>query len=106
MNVLVVYDSKTGHTEQMANAIAKGAHNAGAQTKVKRAENATDTDLLEADGVILGSPTYFGQVSSKMKHFIDDSISVHTKLSGKVGAAFTSSGGNASGAETTLMESM
>ncbi len=51
----------------------------------------------------MGSPTYFGQMSGRLKHLIDDSIQAHTKLAGKVGAAFTSSGGTATGAETTLL---
>ncbi len=103
MKILIVYDSKTGNIERMANAVAKGAQNAGAEVAVKRAENIKLQDFLDADGIIMGSPTYFGQMSAKLKHIIDDSIEVHTRLTGKVGAAFTSSGGLASGAETTLL---
>ena len=102
--ILVVYDSKSGNTEAMALAVAKGAEKAGkVEAIVKKAEQATNSDLLAADGIILGSPTYFGQMSSKLKNLIDESVAVHTKLTGKVGAAFTSSGGTASGAETTLL---
>ncbi len=103
MRILVVYDSKTGHTEKMAQAVAKGAENAGAEVVLKRAENFKLQDLSDADGIIMGSPTYFGQMSSKLKRIIDESIKLHTQLTGKVGAAFTSSGGTASGAETTLL---
>jgi NAD(P)H dehydrogenase (quinone) len=105
MNILVAYDSKTGNTEKMAKAIAKGVQEKDESVKVsvKRAELVSNSDLLNADGIILGSPTYFGQMSSKLKHLFDDSIQVHGQLSGKVGAAFTSSGGTASGAETTLL---
>jgi NAD(P)H dehydrogenase (quinone) len=42
-------------------------------------------------------------MSSKLKALIDESIKVHKKLTGKVGAAFTNSGGIASGGETTLL---
>jgi NAD(P)H dehydrogenase (quinone) len=42
-------------------------------------------------------------MSGKLKAFIDDSVKIHGKLEGKVGAAFTSSGGTATGAETTLL---
>jgi NAD(P)H dehydrogenase (quinone) len=42
-------------------------------------------------------------MSGKLKTLIDQSVKIHGKLDGKVGAAFTSSGGNASGAETTLL---
>jgi NAD(P)H dehydrogenase (quinone) len=86
LKVLVVYDSKTGNTKKMALAVAEGA-------KVSDVEVA----------IIMGSPTYFGQMSAKIKALIDESIKVHKKLSGKIGAAFTSSGGTASGAETTLL---
>ena len=103
MKILVVYDSKGGNTQKMAQAIAKGAEDAGAQVLLKLAEKATMEDLQSSDGIIMGSPTYFGQMSSKLKHLIDDSITLHMRMTGKVGAAFTSSGGTASGAETTLL---
>jgi len=41
-------------------------------------------------------------MSAKLKALIDKSIEIHEKLEGKVGAAFTSAGGTATGAETTL----
>jgi len=101
---LVVYDSKSGNTETMALAVAKGAEQAGdLEVTVKRAEETKNSDLLAADGIIMGSPTYFGQMSAKLKALIDESVKVHEQLTGKVGGAFTSSGGTASGAETTLL---
>jgi len=42
-------------------------------------------------------------MSAKLKALIDESVEIHGKLEGKVGAAFTSSGGTATGAETTLL---
>ena len=102
--ILVVYDSKTGNTETMALAVAKGAEKAGdIEVTVKKAEETKNSDLLAADGIIMGSPTYFGQMSAKLKALIDQSIEVHKDLTGKVGGAFTSSGGTASGGETTLL---
>jgi NAD(P)H dehydrogenase (quinone) len=103
MKILVVYDSKTGHTEKMALSVARGAEAEGAKVIVKRAEAVKMQELLDADGIVMGSPTYFGQMSSRLKHIIDDSIELHTRMTGKVGAAFTNSGGTASGAETTLL---
>jgi NAD(P)H dehydrogenase (quinone) len=103
VKILVIYDSKGGNTEKMAKSVAEGAEEAGAQVIIKRAEKTTNQDFLDADGIIMGSPTYFGEMSSRLKHIIDDSIDVHTQLTGKVGAAFTNSGGIASGAETTLL---
>jgi NAD(P)H dehydrogenase (quinone) len=102
--ILVIFDSKTGNTENMALAVAKGAEMAGdLEVTVKRAEETKNSDLLAADGIIMGSPTYFGQMSAKLKALIDESVKVHKKLTGKVGGAFTSSGGTASGGETTLL---
>jgi NAD(P)H dehydrogenase (quinone) len=103
MKILIVYDSKTGNTEKMASAIAKGAEKMGAEATVKRVEQTKLEDLQRADGIIMGSPTYFGQMSAKLKALIDESVKIHEKLTGKVGAAFTSAGGTATGAETTLL---
>jgi NAD(P)H dehydrogenase (quinone) len=101
---LVVYDSKTGNTEKMAFAVAEGTKQVkNVEVNVKRAEQTSLDDLLEADGIIMGSPTYFGQMSAKLKALIDESLKIHGRLEGKVGAAFTSSGGTATGAETTLL---
>ncbi len=104
VKVLVVYDSKTGNTEKMALAVAKGAEQASdVEVTVKKAGQTSLDDLLAADAIVMGSPTYFGQMSAKLKALIDESVKVHKKLAGKVGAAFTNSGGTASGAETTLL---
>jgi NAD(P)H dehydrogenase (quinone) len=101
--ILVVYDSKTGNTETMALSVAKGAEEAGVEVTVKKAERAKPNDFLEADGIIMGSPVYFGLMSAKLKQAIDETVIHQKKLTGKVGAAFASSGGTASGAETTLL---
>jgi NAD(P)H dehydrogenase (quinone) len=104
VKVLIVYDSRTGNTEKMALAVADGAKQvADAKVTVKPVDRAKNSDLLEADAVILGSPTYYGDMSGKMKEFIDGSVKIHGKLEGKVGGAFTSSGDTACGAETTIL---
>lgn len=102
--ILVVYDSKTGNTEKMAFAVAEGAKQVGGvEVIVKKVDQTSLEDLVDADGIIMGSPTYFGQMSSKLKMLIDESVKIHEELEGKVGAAFTSSGKTATGAETTLL---
>jgi len=70
---------------------------------VKKADETELEDLLKADAIIVGSPTYYGQMSSKIKALFDKSVEVHGELEGKVGAAFTSSDGTATGAETTIL---
>ena len=102
--ILIVYDSKTGNTETMALAVSKGAEQiSDIEVTVKKAEQTKLDDLLAADAIIMGSPTYYGQMSAKLKALIDESVKIHRKLAGKVGAAFTSSGGTTTGAETTLI---
>jgi len=104
VKILIVYDSKTGNTERMAYAVAEGAKQVeGVEVAVKRVEDAKLEDLLDADGIIIGSPTRYGQMSAKIKDLIERTIEIHGKLEGKVGAAFTSSGGIGTGAETTLL---
>ena len=104
VNVLIIYDSKTGNTEKAALLIAEGVRKVrGANCIVKRVDDVSLSDLLETDGIIIGSPTYYGCMSAKIKDLIDRSVEIHGKLEGKVGAAFTTSGGTATGAETTIL---
>ncbi|KPV63874.1 MAG: NAD(P)H dehydrogenase (quinone) [Candidatus Bathyarchaeota archaeon BA2] len=104
VKALIIYDSKTGNTEKMAFMIAEGVREVeGVECVVKKVEDATLDDLIQANGIIVGSPTYYGCMSGKLKEFLDKTIEIHGKLEGKVGAAFTSSGGTTTGAETTLL---
>jgi NAD(P)H dehydrogenase (quinone) len=104
MRVLVTYYSKTKNTERMARAIAEGAKEIkGVSVKLKRVENTSLKDLVESDVIIIGSPTYYGLMAAPVKRLLDETVKIHGKLEGKVGGAFTSSGGSATGAETTLM---
>ena len=102
--VLIVYDSRTGNTEKMALAVADGARTVkGAEAVVLEVDKAKMSDLTSSDAIILGSPTYYGNMTGKMKSFIDKTYNLHGKLKGKVGGAFTSSGGTACGAETAIL---
>jgi NAD(P)H dehydrogenase (quinone) len=102
--ILVVYDSKSGNTEKMAFAVSEGAKQIkGVEVIMKKVDQTSLEDLRRADGIIMGSPTYYGQMSAKLKALLDESVEIHGELEGKVGAAFTSSGGTATGAETTLL---
>lgn len=103
MKVLIVYDSRSGNTEKMAHAVSEGVSEESVDVDVKRVEEASVDELPGVDGLILGSPVYYGLPTAKMKGFIDDSVKYHGKLDGKVGGAFASSGGIHTGAETTVM---
>lgn len=103
MKVLIVYDSKTGNTEKMAQAVAEGVKEEKVDFEVKKVNDASVDMLPEIDGLILGSPVYYGQPTGKLKEFIDASVKYHGKLEGMVGGAFASSGGSHSGGETTVI---
>jgi NAD(P)H dehydrogenase (quinone) len=103
-SVLVIYDSRSGNTEKVAVLVAEGVGQVeGINCMLKKVGDVSLDDLLKADGIIVGSPTYYGTMSGKIKTLLDESVELHGKLQGKVGAAFTSSGGTASGAETTIL---
>jgi len=102
--VIVIYDSETGNTEKMAAAVADGAREVkSVDVIVKKVDDVTHEDLLASHGILIGSPTYYGLMSGKLKTFLDTTEKIHGKLKGKVGGSFTSSGGTGSGAETTLL---
>ncbi len=101
--ILIGYYSRSGNTKKMANLIAKGVKKEGAETVVKDVRRVKPSELLKYHGIIIGSPTYYGMMSAEVKKFFDDSVRIHGRLTGKVGGAFTSSGGIACGAETTIL---
>ena len=102
--VLIIYKSKTGNTEAMAEAVEAGVRKEGVDVIRKRIEDTTVDHLLEPDGIIIGSPTYFAATTGEIKKFIDESIKHFGKLEGKVGAAFASSGDLGGGGETALLD--
>ena len=94
---LVVYDSETGNTEKMAVAIGEGLRESGLDVGVKKVGDTKLNDLVDADAIVMGSPT----------SFIDKSIALWPdepgKLKNKIGAAFTSCAVADGGSETTLL---
>ena len=123
--VLVLYYSSYGHIEQMAQAVAEGAREAGAEADIKRvpelvpqavaeksgfkldqaAPVATVDDLPNYDAIVIGTPTRFGNMAAQMKNFLDQTggIWFQGKLVGKVGSVFTSTATQHGGQESTLL---
>ncbi|MEA3140914.1 MAG: hypothetical protein QOK23_3083 [Gammaproteobacteria bacterium] len=122
--ILVLYYSTYGHIEKMAQAVAEGARQAGASVDIKRvpelvpeqiakaahfkldqaAPIASIEDLPKYDGIVIGTGTRFGRISSQMAHFLDQAGGLWARgaLHGKVGGAFTSTATQHGGQETTL----
>lgn len=101
--ILVLYDSGTGHTKKMAEYVAKGAKKFPVEVRLKSVDEATKEDILWCDGIAVGSPTYLGAVSHKMKKFLDDMADLWGEIDGKIGCAFSSSGGWGGGNEITCL---
>jgi NAD(P)H dehydrogenase (quinone) len=77
--VLIVHDSITGNTEKVAKLIAQGVREAGSEVQKERVENVEEHELTEANAIILGSPTYYGSMSARMKQFIYETDKIHGK---------------------------
>jgi len=123
--VLVLYFSRNGATESLAREVALGVDAvAGASARlrtvpaVSTVTQATEPavpdsgppfvsheDLRECSGLILGSPTRFGNMAAALKHFLDTTGSewMSGTLSGKPAGVFTSSGSLHGGQESTLL---
>ena len=102
--ILVTYYSRTGNTAQMAEIIARAAASVeGAEVTTRPVEAIGPEDLLQYEGIIMGSPVYYGLPAAELKKLLDDSVKFHGQLAGKVGGAFASSGGLAGGNETTIL---
>ncbi len=104
MQILVVYYSKGGNTRKLADAIAEGVNSVeGVDALVKSTRDVTQDEFLNAEGIIAGSPVYFGVMAADLKRVFDDFIGTRKKMEGKVGATFATSGDPTGGKETTMM---
>ena len=135
MNVLIAYYSMYGHTLQMARAVREGAASvAGAEAILRRIAEfpdiekeisnnkyskqiweqqrdipvCTPDDLRKADGLLLGTPTRYGNMTAQMKRLIDSTASLWLEgaLEGKPAGLFTSTATTHGGQETTLLTMM
>ncbi len=104
-SVVVLYYSRTGNTEKMAEAVSEGAREADVECEVELAsvEDFEPERLKDFEGIIVGSPTYYGILAAEVKEFLDESIKIHGDLAGKIGAAFASCGTEGGGSETACL---
>ena len=126
--ILVLYYSRTGKVAQLARLVARGVGEVeGMQARLRSvppvaavtetaqppepdegAPYATRADLRECAGLVLGSPTRFGNMAAPLKHFIDSSAAEWASgaLVGKPAGAFTSTSTMHGGQESTLLSMM
>jgi len=130
MKVLIVFYSMYGHIYKMAEAVAEGVREIeGAEAELRQAPETlseeiltkmgaiepqksfshipvcTVDELVEADAIIFGTPTRFGNMCGQMKQFLDATgkLWMSGKLVGKVGSVFTSSATQHGGQESTIL---
>jgi len=89
--ILVLYYSRTGNTEKMANAIAEGTKSAG-NSEVELNYYVEADELAKFDAILVGAPTYHHEMPIDVKKLFEDAAAKGTSLKGKVGAAFGSYG--------------
>ena len=125
--LLILYYSRNGATREMAYNIARGVEIASVEAKLRTVPavstncEATESnipesgdlyaelsDLEECSGLILGSPTRFGNMAASMKYFLDGTSGLWLKgaLENKPAAVFTSTSSMHGGQESTLMSMM
>jgi NAD(P)H dehydrogenase (quinone) len=126
--ILVLYYSQGGAVKEMAQLIARGIESvSGAKARIRTVPKvsanceATEadipangdpyvelSDLQECIGLVMGSPTRFGNMAAPMKYFLDGTVGLWLKgeLIGKPAAVFTSTGSMHGGNETTLLTMM
>jgi NAD(P)H dehydrogenase (quinone) len=103
--MLVCYYSRTGHTQHMADAVARGAREVpGVDVTVLDVAHVPVRSLMDYHAIVIGSPTYYGSMAAEVKKLFDDSVAFHGKLDGKVGGAFASSANVGGGNETTVLD--
>jgi NAD(P)H:quinone oxidoreductase type IV len=126
--VQVIFYSMYGHIYKMAEAVVAGAREAGAQVQIYQVTELVPDETLErmgakaarqafahvpvakpeqiaeADAIIFGTPTRFGNMCAQMRNFLDQTGPLWLKgaLVGKVGSVFTSTGTQHGGQETTI----
>ena len=130
MKVLIVFYSTYGHIYKMAEAVAEGAKEitgpevdirrvpetlpedvlekmgaVGAQKAFSHVPVCTVDELAEADAIIFGTPTRFGNMCGQMRQFLDatGSLWADGSLVGKVGSVFVSSATQHGGQESTIL---
>jgi NAD(P)H dehydrogenase (quinone) len=97
----VVYYSRHGTTEKMAQGVAEGGRRVtGAEVVVKKVQETTKVDLAAADGILLGCPTFFANIPGAMKSAMDEwNWKWKVDFTDKVGGAFATGGGQTGGKE-------
>lgn len=104
MQILVLYYTRSGNTKKLAEYIAEGVRKTeGVKCILRSTSEVTKDDFVKSDGIIAGSPVYFGTMASELKEVFDKFVNYRPQMENKVGAAFATSADPSGGKETTIM---
>lgn len=125
--VLVLYYSRNGHVKMLAEQIAQGVEMAGVEARIRTVPSVstvcesteqsipesgdiycTEDDLANCSGLLIGSPTRFGNMAAPLKYFLDGTGGLWASgaLIGKPAGVFTSTSSMHGGQEATLLSMM
>ena len=125
--VLVLYYSRNGHVKMLAEQIAQGVEMAGVEARLRTVPSVstvcesteqsipesgdiycTEDDLANCSGLLIGSPTRFGNMAAPLKYFLDGTGGLWASgaLIGKPAGVFTSTSSMHGGQEATLLSMM
>jgi NAD(P)H dehydrogenase (quinone) len=102
MKIAIIYQSKSGNTKKIAEIIGEGIKTAGdIEVMLMPINEIDETFLQEAKAVIFGSPTYYANISWKIKKWFDESRKYN--LEGKLGGVFVTGDYIGGGTDTALL---
>ncbi len=112
VRILIAYHSRTGNTEKMAAAVREGAASvAGVEIVLRKVAEVTPDDIVKADGIVLGTPVEWGNLSAEAKRFIDRVGEALGKAGatygeGRTAAVFCTGGSPSNGQEMARMSAI
>jgi len=102
--ILIAYQSISGNTKAMAEAVYEGATSVeGVEVKLSKIKEIEREDILSADALILGSPVHNANITPAIQRFINRWPFKNSPMKDKIGAAFVTAGGISAGEELALM---
>jgi multimeric flavodoxin WrbA len=105
-HLLIVYHSQSGSTSRMAEAVIRGANHEeidNVEVRVRNALEATEHDVMWADGYVFGTPENFGYMSGALKYFFDRIYyPCLDKIGGRPYSLFVRAGNDGSGALSSI----
>ena len=112
VRILIAYHSRTGNTEKMAVAVREGAASVpDVEIIFRKVADVTSSDIVSADGIILGTPVEWGNLSAEAKRFLDQLGAALAKAGanygeGRTAAVFCTAGSPSNGQEMARMSAI